>query len=238
LTDEHKNLDLSSKSFDQFVEFVFNRDVLPFQEQFDYYLTDLAGQRYEEAVPASPTVMVEHMNKLFINFGRIASKYSLDQLDQGIWGIFGENLRLYELLWNSSVLLEQREQCIRSMFSVYSEFVSKSEEEMASCFDMWWDLILHGFWFQQKLFERHIKMGDVANLDAESRRLLDVMFETLAKILALPDARTQNYALHGFGHLHHPAVRETVQVYIENHKNELTAERLSWIEQCRDGIVL
>jgi len=219
--------------------FFFNRDVLPDQKQFDYYLTDLAGERYEEAVPESPTIVVGHMTKLFMDFGRIAPTYSLEQLDQGIWGILGENLRLYDLLWHSSVPLEQREQCIRSMFFVYSDFVSKSEEEaMASCFDMWWDLILHGFWFQQKLFERRIKMGDVSNLDAESRRLLDVMFVTLAKILALPDARTQNHALHGLGHLHHPAVRETVQVYIEHHKDELTAEGLRWVEQCRDGIVM
>ena len=57
---------------------------------------------------------------------------------------------------------------------------------MDNCFDMWWDLILHGFWFQQKIFERRTQMGDVSKLDAESRRLLDVMFETLKQILGLP----------------------------------------------------
>jgi hypothetical protein len=239
LTDESKNLDLSSKSFDQFVEFFFNRVVLPDEKQLDYYLTDLAGERYDEAVPSSPAIVVEHMTKLFADFGRIAPKYSLAQLDQGIWGIFGENLRLYELLWDSSVPLEQRIQCIRSMFSVYSDFVSKSKEEvMENCFDMWWDLILHGFWFQQELFELHIKMGDVSKLDAESRLLLDVMFETPVKILGLPDARTQHFALHGLGHLHHPAVCETVQVYIDNHKSEVTEQGLRWIEQCRDGTVM
>jgi hypothetical protein len=44
-------------------------------------------------------------------------------------------------------------------------------------------------------------MGDVSKLDAESRLLLDVMFETLVKILDLPDARTHNFALHGLGYL-------------------------------------
>lgn len=239
MTEELKNLDLSSKSFDQFVEFFFNRVVLPDEKQFDYYLTGLAGEQYEEAVASSPAIVVEHLTKLFMDFGLIAPNYSLAQLDQGIWGIFGENLRLYELLWNSAVPLEQRINCIRSMFFVYSDFVSKSEEEvMAGCFDMWWDLILHGFWFQQKLFERNIKTGDESKLDAESRLLLDVMCETLEKILGLPDARTQGYALHGLGHLHHPAVRETVQVYIDNHKTELTEQSLRWLEQCRDGTVM
>ena len=239
LTDEVKNLDLSSKSFDQFLEFFFNREVLPDEKQFDYYLTDLDGERYDEAVPSSPTIVVEHMTKLFAHFGHTAPKYSLAQLDQGIWGILGENLRLYELLWDSSVPVDQRVQCIRSMFSVYSDFVSKSKAEvMVGCFDMWWDLILYGFWFQRKLFDLNIKMGDVSKLDEESRLLLDIMFETLTKILGLSDARTQGYALHGLGHLHHPAVRETVQVFIDNHKTELTKQGLRWIEQCRDGTAM
>jgi hypothetical protein len=239
LTDELKNLDLSSKSFDQFVEFFFNRVVLPDEKQFDYYLTDLAGEQYDEAVTSSPAIVVEHMTKLFVDFGIIALKHSIAQLDQGIWGIFGENLRLYELLWGSSVPLEHRIRCIRSMCSVYSDFVSKSKlEVMPGCFDMWWDLILHGFWWQQKLFEQHIQVGDVSKLDTESRLLLDVMFETLKNILGRPDARTQHYALHGLGHLHHPDVRETVQVFIDSHKNELTEQSLRWVTECRDGTVM
>jgi hypothetical protein len=239
LAEEQNTLDLSSKSFDQFVEFFFNRDVVPDEKQFDYFLTGLAGERYDEAVTSSPAVVVEHMTKLFSEFAVIGPKYSLAQLDQGIWGILGEKLRLYELLWDSSVPLELRVQCIRSMLSVYSDFVSKSKVEvMPGCFDMWWDLILHGFWFQQKLFERHTKMGDISKLDAESRLLLDVMFETLKQIVGLPDARTQGYALHGLGHLHHPAVRQTVQEFIDNHKTELTEQHLRWVERCRDGTVM
>lgn len=239
MTDEPNTLDLSSKSLDEFVEFFFNRDVLPNEKQFDYFLTGLAGERYDEAVPSSPSAVVKHLTKLFLEFGVIAPKYSVAQLDQGIWGIFGENLRLYELLWDSSVPLEQRVQCIRSMFFVYSDFVSKSKVKvMENCFDMWWDMILRGFWFQQKLFEQHIKVGDVSKLDTESRLLLDVMFETLKQILGLPDQRTQGYALHGLGHLHHPAVRETVQVFIASHKAELTEQGLQWLEQCRDGTVM
>lgn len=109
---------------------------------------------------------------------------------------------------------------------------------MDNCFDMWWDLILHGFWFQQKIFERRTQMGDVSKLYAESRRLLDVMFETLKQILGLPDARAQGYALHGLGHLHHLAVRETVQKFIDTRQGALTEQGLRWLEQCRDGTVM
>jgi len=80
LTDELKNQDLSCKSFDQFVEFFFAREVVPDKEQFDYFLTDIAGEQYDEAVPSSPTILVKHMTKLFSEFGRIAIKYSLAQV--------------------------------------------------------------------------------------------------------------------------------------------------------------
>ena len=239
LNDERKTLDLSAKSFEQFVEFFFNRDAVRDEKQLAYFLTGLESEQYEEAVHSSPTVVVDHLTKLFSEFGLIAPKYSLAQLDSGIWGMWGENLRLYELLWDSSVPLERRVKCIRSMFFVYSDFVSKSTVEvMENCFDMWWDMILYGFWFQSKLFKRHVKMGDVSALDTESLLLLDVMFEILKQILALPDERTQAYALHGLGHLHHPSVTETVQRFIDDHKTKLTEEGLRWIEACRDGTVM
>src|SRR5258707_14743952 len=80
MTDELRNLDLSSKSFDQFVGFFFNREVVSDDEQYDYFSTDLAGERYDDAIPTSPTIVVKHMTKLFSEFGEIAPKYSLAQI--------------------------------------------------------------------------------------------------------------------------------------------------------------
>jgi hypothetical protein len=234
-----RTLDLCSKSFEEFVAFFFARDVVADEQQFLYFLRDPSGQSYDEAALSRPDVVVSYMTRLFLEFGQIAPKYSLAQLNQGIWGILGENLRLHELLWDSSVPLEMRIQCIRSMYSVYSDFVSTSKVEvMENCFHMWWDLILHGFWVQRKLFKQHTEMGDVSKLDTESRRLLDLMFETLERILGLPDGRTQECALHGLGHLHHPKVRETVQKFIDSHKSEWTEQGLRWLEECMDGTVM
>jgi hypothetical protein len=238
LTDELKNLDLSSKSFDQFVDFFFNRDVVPDKEQFEYFLTDLAGERYDEAVPSSREILVKHMTKLFSEFGPIANKYSLAQVDQAVWGILGANLRLYEFLFDASVPLPDRLECIRSMYYVYSDFVAQLETEPdpdLSGFLMWWDLVLHGFWTPPKPYVAGTYRGDASKLDAESRVLLDVMFETLKRILDLPHREAQRCALHGLGHLHHPAVRDIVQRYIDTNKSDF---RLAWLEQCRDGVVL
>jgi hypothetical protein len=238
MADEIQILDLSSKTFDGFVKFFFARAVVPDKERFDYFLTDLEGQRYDEAVPSSPGVLVSRMTKLFSEFGRIARDYSLAQLDQGICGILGANLRLHELLWNSSVALPQRLQCVRSMCSVYSDFVSVSKLEASQTgFFMWWDLILIDFWVEQKL-EHRTERDDTSRMDTESRILLDAMFETLKCILELPDWSSRESALHGLGHLYHPDVRQTVQQFMDNHGSELTEQRWRWVTDCRDGRVL
>jgi len=238
LPDELENLDLSSKSFDEFVEFFFDRKVVPDEEQFHYFSTDLEGREYDEAVPSSPSVLVGHMNKLFLEFGRIAPKYSLAQIDQGIWGILGENLRLYEFLFDASVSLPNRLECIRSMYSVYSDFVAKSEAEPEpdlSGFYMWWDLILHGFWIPPRPRIAGTYKGDPSRLDEESRVLLDAMFDTLKRMLDIPHTETQRCALHGLGHLQHPGVHDAVQRYIENNQSKFS---MSWLEECRDGTVM
>lgn len=94
LNDELKDLDLSSLTFDEFAAFFFAREVVPDDEQYDYFLTDLHGERYFESVPSVPEVLVNHLTKLFQQFGQIASKYTLAQVDQGVWGMWGANLRL------------------------------------------------------------------------------------------------------------------------------------------------
>ena len=238
LTDELKVLDLSAKSFDQFVKFFFNREVVPDEQQFDYFLTDLAGEHYDEAAPSSPTILVEHMTKLFSEFGPIASKYSLAQVDQAVWGILGGRLRLHEFLFDATIPLPERLECIRSMYHVYSDFVAKLETDPGpelSGFEMWWDLVLGGFWIPPKPFVPGTYRGDVSKLDQESRVLLDVMFETLKRILDLPHREAQRCALHGLGHLLHPAVRDTVQGYIDANKSDIP---LAWLEHCRDGTVM
>jgi hypothetical protein len=240
LDEELKHLDLSSKSFDEFVAFFFDREVVKLEPPNDFFVADFFQiGHFDESIPSSPEIIVDYMTQLFSQFGQIAPNYSLPQLDQGIWNLLGESLGLYRVLWDSSIPLAKRSECIRSMYSVYCDFVARSDVEvMENCFDMWWDSLGQGFWWQPRLYESGTKTGDVRKLDPESRVLLDVMFETLSRILQLPDGRTQHFALHGLGHLHHPSVQKTVQEYIDRHKSEFTAQGLHWVEQCRDGTVM
>jgi hypothetical protein len=121
------------------------------------------------------------------------------------------------------------------MFHVYSDFVAGSEEEeMETCFNMWWDLLGDEFWSTAGLTSNK----RAALLNHDFRTLLDAMFDTLKLILELPDPRVQRYALHGLGHLHHPAVRPLVQKFIDTNRAELDEDSLKWVEQCRDGTVM
>jgi hypothetical protein len=235
MNDELKNLDLSSFSFEQFTEYFFARKVLPDKEQFDLFMVGLDGETFDESVAVSPSVVVDHMTKLFSNFGQITTKYTIEQIDQGIWGILGANLELYELIFDPVVPLDNRLACIRAMYHVFSDFVAHLQTELGpnlSSFYMWWDLILHGFWNPNKPHFPNTYKGDASKLDPESRQMLDVMFGTLEQILSLPDRESQKSALHGLGHLHHPDVHDVVQQFIDTHRSDFSVK---WLEQCRDG---
>ena len=55
----------------------------------------------------------------------------------------------------------------------------------------------------------------------------DVLFETLAEILAVDSETCQGAALHGLSHLHHPKTEELVARFIESHPS-LTAEQKAY----------
>jgi len=233
MDDESKDLDLSSLSFEQFAEYFFARKVAPDNEQFDLFVVGLDGEKFDESVPVSPPAVVDHMTALFSNFGQIATKYTIEQVDQGVWGILGANLRLYEFIFDPSIPVENRLACIRSMYNVYADFVSHLLGPNLSGFFMWWDLILHGFWTSDKPHFPGRWKGDASKLDPGSRQVLDVMFETLQQILLLPDKESQKSALHGLGHLDHPGVHGEVQQFIDTRGSGFMLE---WLEQCRDGV--
>jgi hypothetical protein len=246
VSDEVRNLDLSAKTFDEFVEFFFAREVVMLDPPLDYLVDDVVqeGRDFDEAVASSPEVLLDHLSRLFSEFSQIAPKYSLLQVNRAIWTILGPGLGMTDLLFEAALPLSRRLECIRSMYHVYSDFVATSKVEvMENCFDMWWDVLAHNFWFQERFYDRRkyiieMEMGDVSKLDSEARATLDVMFETLKRILKLPDTRTQMYALHGLGHLHHPDVKQTVQHFIDEHRSAFTDEGLKWIAECRDGTVM
>lgn len=138
--DEPRDLDLSFLTFDEFAVFLFARSHAR-RRANGYFLIDLHGETYFESVASSPEILVNHLTSLFTQFGQIASRYTLAQVDQPVWGMWGANLRLQELLFDPPIPLTPRSDCIRSMYRAYSDYVSKLEREpnpeIESGFYMW-----------------------------------------------------------------------------------------------------
>jgi hypothetical protein len=230
MDEDFQDFDYSILSYEEWLCFFFDRPVMPdITDSGDMYYAD-SGMYLQASYPAK---VIEHLTKFCQNFRDVSERFTLPQLNQGIWAILGAYYNHGEHLFDRSVALEGRINCIRSMYHVFADFVAKSEVEvMENCFYMWWDILSESFWSQHNYFY------DLRQLDDESWQTLDAMFETLVKILALDDIRTQSYALHGLGHLRHPKVKEVVQNYIDIHHDEWTDEGLKWLELCRDGEVM
>jgi len=230
--------DLSQLSFDEFVCFFFDHDV----DKEEHWYQEAALENFhcfDDDDTSSPAVVVGHMTRLFTQFVSLASQYSPQQINAGIWAMFSYGgFRVQKHLWLEATPLPERLGCIRSMYSVYSDYVAKSTVEMMeNCFNMWWDDVASSFW-EQMHFNNKITQGDTGSLAVDQRALLDAMFETLSKILALPGPSTETCALHGLGHLHHPGVRKLVQQYLDEYRSDMTPEGIKWVERCRDGTVM
>jgi hypothetical protein len=237
-------LDLAQFTYEELITFFFDRLAPEATEHTGSFTAEGA-----ECAWSRPETAVSFLTRMCRNFAEISRKYSLGQVNQAIWMVIGADFDLIDHLWDNTVPLNDRLECIRSIYVVYSDFVSKSDVEiMENCFYMWWDLMADSFWRQPDFFDHgginegrssmKVEQGEISKLDGNSRALLDAMFETLQRSLDLPDGRAQQFALHGLGHLHHPGVRELVEKYIDEHRNQLTADALKWVEQCRDGEVM
>jgi hypothetical protein len=223
--DEPDEVGLSLIPYDEWLPFVFDHPVPEDR---------IAGKQwyweygFEIGHPSRPERLVEHFTALCNQFAELTKRYSLPQIDQGIWFLLCERIHFGQYLREQRIALDLRKSCIHSMYRVYADFVAKSDvEAMENCFQMWWDLLLDDFYGH----------GD-ATLDPDAIEIESAMLETLTQILQLDDPRSQEYALHGLGHLKHPEAREVVARYIDAHGDEWTAEGRQWLQQCRDGTVM
>src|ERR1051325_19546 len=242
------SLDLCIPDFERWVKFLFDHPVSALPDDRWYW-------NGPDIVVSNPSLLLGHLTSLCLGFTGIASRFTLQQIDQGIWFLLCEPVCAGKYLADASVPLVLRLECVRSMFRIYADFVAKSKAEvMENCFDMWWDLVCGQFWSAVRwsrtdleafancetleAAERLTPKVRYADLNKEERVVLDAMFEALAETLKLGDERCEQYALHGLGHLHHPSVRDRVQGFIETKRDKLTPGGLAWVESCRDGTVM
>ncbi|PWT80027.1 MAG: hypothetical protein C5B44_05980 [Acidobacteria bacterium] len=217
-----REIDISTISYDEWLTFVFDHPVpdnalqpTDWYWEFNYEVSNVAQ-------------LIKYVTDLCNSFSKVSEIYSLPQLDQGIWFVIGPCIDFGQYLRNKDVSIDLRQSCVRAMYWVYADFVSKRKlQETQTCFWMWWDLLPQAFYIK----------GDTGHFDDDSKEMEGTILETLSSILQLQDITSQRCALHGLGHLKHPKAREVVGDYIDEHGGEWNEEGRQWLETCREGTV-
>jgi hypothetical protein len=171
-------------------------------------------------VASDPSTVVGHVQAMCRNFAELSKVYSHEQLDQGLWAVFGAGISCERYLFDSGVDSGLRIDCIESMYFPFRDVVANCTADVRESFYwMWWDMDDY----------------DYSALTNDRQQIAETIYQTLSRILPLDHRGCQWCALHGLGHLHHPAVRNTVQSYLDVHQNELTDDERGWVKAFRDG---
>jgi len=242
-----EEFDLSALTYVQFLAFFFDRPVVGEAETYGLFRSGI-----DLFVATHAATVVSHVQTMCRNFAELTKVYSREQLDQGLWAVFGAGISCEQFLFDPAVDRTLRIACIESMYLPFRDVVTHYDGDIRESFYwMWWDMILHTFWLSSdrykfdhsqldasELIEKMRQLAlkdDFSSLTDDQAQIAETIFRTLLKILALDHRGCQWCALHGLGHLHHPLVPDTVQDYLDVHRNELTGEDLRWVEDCRDG---
>jgi hypothetical protein len=192
------SIDISKFSFDQFMDFLFDREApLDTKKRDPWY--------WHTEVTFDPERVWAHYVRLFQKPNFLLERFSRNQLEQGFWGIQSGNIdcAVTEIIWMEYLPFSLRETCVRSMFQLFQLLFAIEPLETSA--HMWWDSLC----FDWHCGNRNRLRG------GEDLLMQDVMFQTLTEILTLDSEFCQDAALHGLGHLHHPETEQLVQKYLE-----------------------
>jgi hypothetical protein len=277
MKDDTHSIDLAVTDYEQWLHTLFDHPV-PAE--------DLHGPHWHDGLEfevSDAIILLQHLTRMCHEMKALDERFRVEQIDQGLWLLFGGQVRFVQTLLDAGVSSAMRRDCIRSMYDVFAIY-ARSLRETPSGIEMWWDHICHDFWASEvqrricpvnpaevdleKLLRevasamkemnreaadavkspqsRRAYMADNAakcramfsQLTVDERDLLDVIFETLGRILELPDSRSQQFALHGLGHLNHPAVPALVENYLKAHGDSLSEEQRQYARDAAQGMVM
>jgi len=192
---------LADLTFDEFVSFLFDRDVAMESEGRDYWY-------WHVAVEFDAKIIAAHYIRLFRQPEFLLERFTKLQLEEAFWAIPSHNLdcSVSKILSNSDLPLSLREECIRSMAALFKRLFAI--EPLHTSVQMWWDSLCYDWDRGNRNRER----------GGEDLELQDIFFQTLAEVLASDSWVCQQAALHGLGHLHHPETRELIDRFISERR--------------------
>jgi len=202
---ERTAVDISRYTYEQFISFLFERDVQPKADQSNPKRWNPWFFHVEATFDSKRTC--EYYVRLFLEPTFLLDRFSRPQLEEGFWAIQASSLEcsVHNIISDTDLPIALRNDCITSMFHLFKNFFAKEPLETSA--NMWWDSLC----FDWQCGNRKRERG------GEDLLLQDMMFQTLASILDLDSEFCHVSALHGLGHLHHPDTEKLVQRFIERH---------------------
>lgn len=167
---------------EEFARALFDRPIAATDEEKDA----LGSGPYDP--PCGDATFVRLCTGLFDRFGELSAGYSDDRIAQGLWMVTGYPyfLVLYHLS-DRDLPVELVVRCVRALYHPYADHLAPRAAKLsAEPLDMLWD-------------ENWTNAS--SNFEGARSEVVEVVFETLERILALPDQACRNAALHGLHHL-------------------------------------
>jgi hypothetical protein len=215
-------VDITHYSFEEFVKFVFDRDV-PVEGEVPTAEERSRRWYYRTNAIFDPYCLSSHYVQLFIESAHLLRLFSKPQLENGFSAIdSGCTFSVKKLIWNTDLAFERREGVVKSMLYLFRDFFSV--EPLGYTANMWWD----GLCYCWEIGQRQRSRG------GEDSAMQDVMFATMSDILSIDSDECRFAALHGLSHLHHPATPELIQRHtstlpsLERWCEEYLAREAAW----------
>lgn len=207
------DMDPSSLDDESFIRFFFDRPVCQYGSDSDLLEAHDPGQ---QEYPDQGRFL-QRATVLLENFWDIGTRFSPEQIEQGLWNLLGYRFDFGDMLRSEGIPFEARQKAVRAMFYPFSRYYGQAGETyVGSAFFMWWDLMLK----------------ESSDLDATA-------LEVLEQILKVDSKPCRLAALHGLNHMFPNARASTlVSQYLSEHRSAMSAEDIAWVEACRDGKAL
>jgi hypothetical protein len=202
-------IDTRQYTYEEWIRFAFDHAPLADPSDSPWHNTE------EYEFVCDPTAVLRYYTRLFHEPLPALSRYSDEQIEQGLWFIACHHL--LDIYWDEDIPAAMRIECIEAMPSLFQHFFS-TKPLNTICF-MWWDLINHCI----------EAMPDP--------QVADAMLCALEQILAMDSDDCQKSALHGLGHLKHNDKERIIRSYLAQNP-ELTEEAKAYAEEAIQGKVL
>lgn len=215
--------DLRNISSDNFWNFIFDHEIDDREDGRQSWST-----QYDMWIEYDCDQIVDLYVELFERSGELLAIFPKEKLEQGFWVLMGGGLEcsVYNLIWKDALDIALKEKLILSIYYLYKNLYDQEPLETSS--NMWWDSLAYSFYQGGP--------RDPVN-DPNDKRIQDVMFGALKKILLLKSDPCQMAALHGLGHLRHPDTKSIIDKYIEDNSN-LNDSQIAYAKACIEGDVM